>query len=183
MTRPAITPAILKALTGVSITPAIAKALSGGRITPTILDALAGIEYDEADQHDRSIAARRLVRDDIADGRTPGQRLITTALACACPECLGVDRMVEQARELGQWLSESSPVERFVAECCERTPGSPSDATPAEFHAAYVRWAGTNRESTNVTSVGLGRELMARFGVRSVPRNGVRTYAGLTVLQ
>ncbi|KLI07902.1 hypothetical protein ACT17_02805 [Mycolicibacterium conceptionense] len=183
MTRPAITPAIVKALTGVRITPTIGKALTGGRITPTILEALAGIEYDEADQHDRSMAARRLVCDDIDDGRIPDRRLITTALACACPECLDVELMVEQAREFGQWLSESSPVERFVAECCERTPGSVSDATPAEFLAAYVRWAGANGESTNVTAVGLGRELMARFGVRSVPRNGVRTYAGLTVLQ
>jgi hypothetical protein len=151
-----------------------------------ILRALASIQYDEAAQHERAMNAMALVRDDIADGRAPDQRLITTSLACACKPC--IDGMVEQARELGPWLavaetSPPSPVERFVAECCELTPGSPSDATPAEVFEAYLRWARANGESTNVSTVKLGRELGARFGVRSVARNGVRAYAGLTVLQ
>ncbi|SHZ99847.1 Uncharacterised protein [Mycobacteroides abscessus subsp. abscessus] len=184
MTGRRITPAILKALTGVRITPAIAKALTGGMITPAILKALASIEYDEDAQHERAMHAMSLVRDDIADGRTPDQRLITTALACACRPCL--DGMVEQAEELGRWLTEvspPSPVERFVQECCERTPGTASGVTPAEFHAAYVRWAGANGESVNVSAIKLGRELSARLGIRSKSAQSVRIYEGLAIQQ
>lgn len=130
--------------------------------------------------------AMALVRDDIADGRNPDPRLITISLACACAPC--IDGMVEQAAELWHYLAVSepsppSPVERFVAECCELTPGTPSDATPAELFEAYVRWARATGQSTNVSTVKLGRELAARFGVRSVASNGVRSYAGLTVLR
>lgn len=147
----------------------------------------AECEYDEAAQHERAMNAMALVRDDIADGRNPDQRLITTALACACRPCL--DGMLDQARELWTWLavaepSPPSPVERFVAECCELTPGSPSDATPAEFFEAYVRWAAANGESTAaVSKAGLGRELSARFGIRSRPIQSVRIYKGLALRQ
>ena len=146
----------------------------------------AAAQYDERAQHERAMNAMALVRDDIADGREPDQRLITISLACACDPCL--DGMVEQARELSPWLgvSESQPgppsaIERFVSECCELTPGSPSDATPVEFSEAYKRWACGNGESTAVSTVGLGRELAARLGIRSTGRNGVRTYAGLAL--
>lgn len=156
-------------------------------ITPAILSVLRSVEYDEAAQHERATSAMHLVRDDIVDGRTPDQRLITTALACACRPCL--DGAVEQARELAPWLavaepSPPSPVERFVTERCEFTPGAPSDVTPAEFHAAYVRWALANGEPTiAVSTVGLGRELSARFGIRSTPVRGVRIYRGLALRQ
>lgn len=161
--------------------------MTGGRITPPILKALASGEYDEAVQHGRAMNAMSLVRDDIADGRAPDGRLVGIALACACRPCL--DGMVEQARELGPWLavaepSPPSPVERFVAECCELTPGSPSDATPAEFCEAYLRWARDNDEDTAVVSaIGLGRELSARFGIRSTPVRSVRIYRGLALRQ
>lgn len=188
MTGGKITSAIVKALTGVKITPAIAKALTGGMITPAILEALASIEHDQDAQdaqHLRSESARHLVRDDSADGRTPDPRLVTIALACACPACIDVDAMVEQARELGRWLTDvspPSPVERFVDECCELAPDSPG-MTPAEFHAAYVSWAGANGESAKVTATKLGRELSARFGIRSKPVQGVRIYEGLALKQ
>lgn len=147
------------------------------------IESAASIQFDEDAQHARAMAAMRLVRDDIADGRNPDQRLITTALACACRPCL--DGMVEQARELAPWLavaepSPPSPVERFVAECCELTPGTP-DVTPVEFLEAYKRWASNNGERTDVSTVGLGRELSARFGIRSRIRKGVRFYEGLAL--
>ncbi|BCP11686.1 hypothetical protein MINTM020_37840 [Mycobacterium paraintracellulare] len=161
--------------------------MTDARITPAIVSALAGIEYDEDAQHERAMHAMNLVRDDIADGRAPDRRLIDIALACACRPCL--DGMVEQARELGPWLavaqpSPPSPVERFVYECCELTPGSPSDATPAEFCEAYRRWARDNGEGTGaVSAIGLGRELSARFGIRSTPVRSVRIYRGLALRQ
>lgn len=146
---------------------------------------LSGLECDEPAQHERAMHAMALVRDDIADGRDPDQRLVTVALACACARC--IDGMVVQASELLPWLDVSepsppSPLERFVVECCELTPGSPLDATPAEFRHAYLRWALATGESTAAASaIGLGRELSARFGIRSVARNGERSYAGLTL--
>ncbi|MCV7379955.1 hypothetical protein H7K38_15005 [Mycobacterium alsense] len=161
--------------------------MTGDRITPAIVSALARSEYDEDAQHERAMNAMNLVRDDLADGRTPDRRLVNVALACACHPCL--DGMVEQARELGPWLavaepSPPSPVERFVAECCEFTPGSPTDATPVEFCEAYVRWARDNGENTaGVSTVGLGRELSARFGIRSTPVRSVRIYRGLALRQ
>jgi hypothetical protein len=57
---------------------------------------------DDHDQHQRAVAAYAAVRAEIAAGREPDQRAVTTALACACPSCL--DRMVEQAEELLPWL-------------------------------------------------------------------------------
>lgn len=156
-----------------------------GEITPAILRALARSEYDVTDQHDRAMSAMRLVRDDIADGRKPDQRLITTAMACACRPCL--DGIVEQAGELGPWLAVAepcppSPVERFVQECCELTPGTPSDATPVEFCEAFLVWARANGENTaGVSTIGLGRELSARFGIRSTPVRSVRIYRGLAL--
>lgn len=57
---------------------------------------------DDHRQHERAMRAYGKVRADIAAGRTPDQREITTSLACACTECLG--GMVEQARELLPWL-------------------------------------------------------------------------------
>ncbi|STZ73035.1 Uncharacterised protein [Mycolicibacterium fortuitum] len=152
-----------------------------------IVRALASIQYDEGAQHERAMNAMSLVRDDIADGRNPDQRLITIALACACRVCL--DGMVEQADELGPWLavaepSPPSPLERFVAECCELTPGSPSDVTPADFCEAYLCWARGNGENTaGISTIGLGRELSARFGVRSTPIRSVRIYKGLALRQ
>jgi hypothetical protein len=161
--------------------------VTGSGITPAIVSALAAIEYDEDAQHERAMHAMSLVRDDIADGRAPDQRLIGIALACACRPCL--DGMVEQARELRPWLivpkaSPPSPVERFVSECCELTPGAPSDVTPAGFCDAYLRWARKNGENTaGISAIGLGRELSARFGIRSTPVRSVRLYKGLALRQ
>lgn len=57
---------------------------------------------DDYSQHERAAAAYASVRADIAAGRTPNDRELTTSLACACTECL--DGMVEQARELLPWF-------------------------------------------------------------------------------
>lgn len=145
-------------------------------------------EYDEQAQHERAMSALRLVRDDIADGYTPTQRLLTIAVACACSACMDLDTLMELWRELGPWMTsptapEPSPVERFVAERCEVTQGSPSDATPVEFYEAYKRWAIENGESTaSLSTVGLGRALAARLNIRSTPKAGVRVYHGLRLL-
>jgi hypothetical protein len=57
---------------------------------------------DDYSQHERAMKAYAAVRADIAAGRTPSPREVTTSLACACTECL--DGRVEQARELLPWL-------------------------------------------------------------------------------
>ena len=156
-----------------------------GEITPAILRALARSEDDVTDQHDRAMCAKRLNRDCLADGRPLDASLVSIELSCACPPC--IDGMVEQARELGPWLAVAepcppSPVERFVQECCEFTPGTPSDATPVEFCEAFLVWARANGENTaGVSTIGLGRELSARFGIRSIPVRGVRNYRGLAL--
>ena len=145
-------------------------------------------QYDEKAQHERATHALSLVRDDIADGYTPTQRLLTIAIACACPTFMDMDALMERWRELGPWMTsprapEPSPVERFVTERCEVTRGSLSDATPVEFYEAYKRWAIENGESTaSLSTVGLGRALSARLNIRSTPRAGVRVYHGLRLL-
>lgn len=131
---------------------------------------------DEAAQHARAMAAWLLVRDDITNGRRPIPRLITTSLACACPQCLGTDWAVEQARGLGAWLY-STAVERFVSQCCEISPSA--KAKPAELLAAYRGWAHGANEDTTVSGVALGRALSDRVGVRSVTANGKRFYRGI----
>lgn len=158
--------------------------MTGGGITPAIVKALAGVEYDEDAQHTRAMNAMSLVRDDIADGRAPDRRLVGIALACACRPCL--DGMVEQARELGPWLavakpSPLSPVERFVADCCDVAPARGDAASPAEVLAAFRQWAHANDEDTAMSTVKLGRELSARFGVRSVASSGRRVYTMLAL--
>lgn len=131
-------------------------------------------DYSEADQHDRAMAARRLVRDDIVDGRRPIPSLIATSLACACRAC--VDGSVEQARELGDWMLPSA-IERFVSQCCELSPSA--QARPAELLAAYRGWAHGAGEDTTVTAAKFGRELAARLGVRSQVSQSKRSYHGI----
>jgi hypothetical protein len=160
--------------------------MNDNRITPAILQTLASVQYDEGAQHERATSAKRLVRDDITDGRIPDQRLISISLACACPACC--DATVEWATELGRWLdaaqhSPPSLVERFVAECCDLTNGGTSDTTPAEFYEAYLSWARASGENpAAVTVIGVGRELSARLGIRSTAVRGIRTYKGLALL-
>lgn len=146
--------------------------MSGGKVTPAMVTA-AG-EYNEADQHERASAARRLVLDDIHQGRAPIPTLITTSLACACQPC--IDGSVEQASELGDWILPSA-VQRFVAQCCELSPSA--RVTPAELLAAYLGWAHGAGEDTAVTQVGFGRALSARLGVRTVAASGMPTYRGI----
>lgn len=131
---------------------------------------------DEAARHARARAAWLLTRDAIDNGRKPIPSLITTALACACRECLEIDWAVEQARGLGAWLYPTA-VERFVAQCCELSPSA--SAKPGELLAAYRGWAHGAGEDTTVTGVKLGRELAARVGVRSQVSHSQRTYRGI----
>ncbi|ALF01436.1 DNA primase/helicase [Mycobacterium phage LilPharaoh] len=80
-----------------------------------------------------------------------------------------------------EYSEQEDALGRFIAECCVLTPGASGGAKPALVLRAYQRWAMTNGEDAMVSQVKLGRELSARFGVRSVASNGSRVYAGLSL--
>ncbi|QJD50473.1 DNA primase/helicase [Mycobacterium phage Chris] len=81
-----------------------------------------------------------------------------------------------------EYSEQEDALGRFIGECCLLTPGaSGGGAPPAVVHKAYQRWAIANGEDAMVSQIKLGRELSARFGVRSVVSNGVRHYAGLAM--
>ncbi|AOT25085.1 DNA primase/helicase [Mycobacterium phage TreyKay] len=82
-----------------------------------------------------------------------------------------------------EYSEQEDALGRFISECCELTPGASGGAKPALVLKAYQRWAMSNGEDAMVSQVKLGRELSARFGVRSVVSNSVRTYAGLALRQ
>ncbi|QAY02802.1 DNA primase/helicase [Mycobacterium Phage Niklas] len=78
-----------------------------------------------------------------------------------------------------EYSEQEDALGRFIAECCVLTPGATGGAKPALVLRAYQRWAMTNGEDAMVSQIKLGRELSARFGVRSVASNGARVYSGL----
>ncbi|QTF82066.1 DNA primase/helicase [Mycobacterium phage Fefferhead] len=84
-----------------------------------------------------------------------------------------------------EYSEQEDALGRFIAECCELTPGATGGggAKPALVLKAYQRWAIANGEDAMVSQIKLGRELSARFGVRSMPVRGQRVYAGLALQQ
>ncbi|ASR85270.1 DNA polymerase/primase [Mycobacterium phage SirPhilip] len=81
-----------------------------------------------------------------------------------------------------EYSEQEDALGRFIAECCLLTPGATGGgAKPAMVLKAYQRWAMTNGEDAMVSQIKLGRELSARFGVRSVASNGARVYSGLAM--
>ncbi|QFP94854.1 DNA primase/helicase [Mycobacterium phage Marshawn] len=80
-----------------------------------------------------------------------------------------------------EYSEQEDALGRFIAECCLLTPGATGGAKPALLLKAYQRWAMANGEDAMVSQIKLGRELSARFGVRSVASNGARVYAGLAM--
>ncbi|AEK09879.1 DNA polymerase/primase [Mycobacterium phage Pixie] len=82
-----------------------------------------------------------------------------------------------------EYSEQEDALGRFIAECCVLTTGAPGGggASPALVLKAYQRWAMTNGEDAMVSQVKLGRELSARFGVRSMPVRGSRVYSGLAL--
>ncbi|WNM74151.1 DNA primase/helicase [Mycobacterium Phage Nergal] len=92
-------------------------------------------------------------------------------------------REPEQVKAATQEYSEQEDaLKRFIDECCELTPGANGGAKPVHVLQAYQKWAGINGEDAMLSQVKLGRELSARFGVRSVASNGIRVYGGLGLL-
>ncbi|QNJ58289.1 DNA primase/polymerase [Mycobacterium phage Ellie] len=84
-----------------------------------------------------------------------------------------------------EYSEQEDALGRFIGECCVLTPGATGGggAKPALVLKAYQRWAIANGEDAMVSQIKLGRELSARFGVRSVAANGTRVYAGLALQQ
>ncbi|ASR87241.1 DNA primase/helicase [Mycobacterium phage LastHope] len=80
-----------------------------------------------------------------------------------------------------EYSEQEDALGRFISECCILTPGASGGAKPALVLKAYQRWAMSNGEDAMVSQVKLGRELSARFGVRSVATHGQRVYAGLAL--
>ncbi|WNM69011.1 DNA primase/helicase [Mycobacterium Phage TribleTrouble] len=82
-----------------------------------------------------------------------------------------------------EYSEQEDALGRFIAECCVLTTGASSvgGAKPALVLKAYQRWAMSNGEDAMVSQIKLGRELSARFGVRSMPVHGSRVYAGLAL--
>ncbi|ASR85572.1 DNA polymerase/primase [Mycobacterium phage Krueger] len=80
-----------------------------------------------------------------------------------------------------EYSDQEDALGRFISECCLLTPGASGGAKPALVLKAYQRWAMANGEDAMVSQVKLGRELSARFGVRSAVSNSVRHYAGLAL--
>ncbi|ASR85472.1 DNA primase/helicase [Mycobacterium phage Cain] len=81
-----------------------------------------------------------------------------------------------------EYSEQEDALGRFIGECCLLTPGASGGAKPALVLKAYQRWAMANGEDAMVSQIKLGRELSARFGVRSVATHGSRVYAGLGLL-
>ncbi|WNM68362.1 DNA primase/helicase [Mycobacterium phage Tierra] len=81
-----------------------------------------------------------------------------------------------------EYSEQEDALGRFIGECCMLTPGASGGAKPALVLKAYQRWAMANGEDAMVSQIKLGRELSARFGVRSAVSNSVRHYAGLALL-
>ncbi|ASR85080.1 DNA primase/helicase [Mycobacterium phage PhelpsODU] len=81
-----------------------------------------------------------------------------------------------------EYSEQEDALGRFIGECCLLTPGASGGAKPALVLKAYQRWAMANGEDAMVSQIKLGRELSARFGVRSAVSNGTRHYAGLGLL-
>ncbi|QAU06491.1 DNA primase/helicase [Mycobacterium phage KiSi] len=81
-----------------------------------------------------------------------------------------------------EYSEQEDALGRFITECCVLTPGATGGGVkPAMVLKAYQRWAQSNGEDATVSQIKLGRELSARFGVRSVVSNSVRHYAGLAM--
>ncbi|ARQ95510.1 DNA polymerase/primase [Mycobacterium phage Shandong1] len=81
-----------------------------------------------------------------------------------------------------EYSEQEDALGRFIGECCVLTPGATGGgAKPALVLKAYQRWAMQNGEDAMVSQIKLGRELSARFGVRSASVNGSRVYAGLAL--
>uniref|UniRef100_A0AAU8GPR1 DNA primase/polymerase/helicase n=1 Tax=Mycobacterium phage Pharb TaxID=3136626 RepID=A0AAU8GPR1_9VIRU len=82
-----------------------------------------------------------------------------------------------------EYSEQEDALGRFIAECCVLTPGASSvgGVKPALVLKAYQRWAMSNGEDAMVSQIKLGRELSARFGVRSTPVQGSRVYVGLAL--
>lgn len=78
-----------------------------------------------------------------------------------------------------EYSEQEDALGRFIAECCELSGAAAgAGAKTNVVLSAYQRWASMNGEP-DVSAVKLGRELSARFGVRSSATNGARVYAGL----
>ncbi|ASR86348.1 DNA primase/helicase [Mycobacterium phage Amohnition] len=82
-----------------------------------------------------------------------------------------------------EYSEQEDALGRFISECCVLTPGATGGggAKPALVLKAYQRWAMANGEDAMVSQIKLGRELSARFGVRSVAVHGSRVYSGLAL--
>jgi P4 family phage/plasmid primase-like protien len=71
------------------------------------------------------------------------------------------------------YREQESPVERFVADCLDRTTASRTKA--AIVYGSYENWCGINGED-KLTSAGLGRELASQ-GINGTRSHGVRYYS------
>ncbi|ASR86812.1 DNA primase [Mycobacterium phage Findley] len=93
----------------------------------------------------------------------------------------GLDEPASVKAATEEYSAEEDALGRFVEECC--VLGNQAESTkPAVLLGAYQSWARANGEA-DMNQIKLGRELSARFGVRSTKSQGVRVYQGLSVLE